>query len=389
MADGNILGLTRPTILIEINMNINYNAPIISALSPGFGGVPRFLERLSVTNRLICPNRNRKYSRISILDKIIRRLVWIFRILSDSEDTAYLMHHNTIPTVVHLLITIRFKSVLYFSIDNSFFCDRSYNFRSGYEPCTLCLGTQFGLPALKNKCQSFPVAKPILSRIIQRYLLRHHVKTGKVYCISNSNKTLLKKHFPNAAVQNVNFSTLEIEQELEIQRRSSPDDSPTLGNPYVVFHGTADPAKGYGYALELARLITDVDFLFPFPKLDHDAPANCHYQSLRWETGLREKVKNANIVLCPSLWSYTPEAAFIKSLIWNDNVFYIENANSFSADTPINVGIRGSGEPQNDAQLLSLAIKRSERGSTVRRNEDSLDFVTKFIEVFNASHFST
>ena len=366
------------------------NIPIVSGLAPGFGGVPRLLEKMGLSNTLLCPDKSKVYFSIHFLNKLYWLIDWSLRLLLHQEREIIIIHHNSIPTFLHALIWFKFRRVYYFAIDNSFFCDRSYNILNDKHNCYACMGSKFGLPGLKKSCASFPSKKSNLSRVIQKWLVNHSITHNLVYCISKSQKLLIEKHSPKSNVVVVNFSTLEIEREIQERQQQLNYYQHLKTSNLIVFHGALESAKGFEYALNLATAMPNETFLFPFSKPNIEVPSNCRFISMSWNEGLKNAVRSAKVVLCPSIWTYTPEAAFLKSLIWTSQVFYISVEGSFGADIPADVGIKGTGNLASDVVILEEHCKKS---NTVIRNKVreklALDFIRDFIAIYNTSKFNS
>ena len=380
---------------------------VVSGLSPGFGGVPRLLEKLSDTHDLLCPRKSQTFFKIRILNRIVWLIIWIFEIMRFKGDRVLIVHHNSIPILIQMLVLIRFKSLAYYAIDNSYFCVKSYNFRDK-KACLECLGDTDGLPALKFHCSPFPLKKGRLSVWFERKLLLRYVAGGEVYTLSRSSAELFSRHFSESgdgsevrAVRILNFSTRELEVELRERNALSvaglsrsgkksgcrPD---LVSQKRVVFHGSANDAKGWEYCLELAELLLEISFVFPFKapgdRVKTSELSNCLFIEMTWESGLRDAVQCADLVMCPSLWTYTPEAALLKSLIWTDRVFYVDVPGSFASDIPTSVGLRGTGVADLDSKAIRDLLRKDDDAFQGKGSRCAgLEFVEQFVSHFNKS----
>jgi len=335
---------------------------IISGLEPGFGGVPRFLEYLDPSIHIICPRKIDKKGRV--VNKFHKYLLWLKDIVVSRKRHAILMHHNSIPTPYLIIIYLIYKHVQYFAIDNSYFCNKSYNVLSG-KACLLCLGN-LGASSVINRCRNFPAVKNILSAFVDRLIVRKICQNTVVYSLSDASSSLIGRNFGTRAIT-VGFSTIELRNELS---RSHTIVSSVKKN--IVFHGSNNEAKGFLYAINLANEMVDHEFIFPMRKpSEMECSPNCTFLDVRWETGLSGLIENALFVLCPSTWSYTPEAAMLKSFILNDNVGFFEIENSFSDNIPENLGLRLSGDIVNDASRIRdniLGVSKTNLGKSFVSN---------------------
>ena len=100
---------------------------------------------------------------------------------------------------------------------------------------------------------------------------------------------------------------------------------------------------------------------------------------IRWESGLKEIVINAKIVLTPSLWSYTPEAAMLKSIIVNGCVAINKSKFGFNNEMPSNSVILLSGNLVDDVIILSNYIEKKEKRVELRKS--SRLFLKKYLKM--------
>ena len=128
-------------------------------------------------------------------------------------------------------------------------------------------------------------------------------------------------------------------------------------NEYVfdfIFHGSDIKSKGFDYCVKLARRMRKYNFFFPTSKIIN--LSNVTTGDVRWETGLRELVMKSRVVLTPSLWSNTPEAATLKSVILNGCVALMKNSFGFCNEVDNESFIELSGEIEKDSILLKKFI---------------------------------
>ena len=93
----------------------------------------------------------------------------------------------------------------------------------------------------------------------------------------------------------------------------------------IVFHGAAIAPKGIFFLLKLAELMPDYSFLVPdsysnvYRVTKLEAPNNVSFVQMSWESGLRQAVSSARLVINPSMWSAPIEGALVKSAKFNNN----------------------------------------------------------------------
>ena len=84
-----------------------------------------------------------------------------------------------------------------------------------------------------------------------------------------------------------------------------------------------------------------------------DRLTNVTFFDCTWETGLKEAVANARVVVNPSLWSAPIEGAFLKSVAFNGNVAVVESKFGFSSEQMFNkFTLQLPANPQKAAGLL-------------------------------------
>ena len=95
----------------------------------------------------------------------------------------------------------------------------------------------------------------------------------------------------------------------------------------IVYHGSETTAKGYEFAKRIDEIADDISIYFP-------------KRGERWDSGLRDTVQNAKIILNPSLWSSPVEGALLKSIKYNGCVAVASTELSFVEEIPSNSLIR-------------------------------------------------
>jgi len=221
-------------------------------------------------------------------------------------------------------------------MDSSFFCIRSYNhIPEERKACLRCLGGDWRHSKELN-CPHFPFGNFRAMKLVGN--LKRWVKKGRIKLLVQNRiqAELARRHFGEHVGVKIAGMWAADWPELE---NVSPTREDRDGEFDVVYHGACDPAKGYIWAMDLARHCLGIKFLFPCSKPDsrllHDAPPpNCHFVFMNWETGLAEAVQKAKLVLVPSLWSAPIEGALLKSVIFGRSVAVANEPTAFSSELP-------------------------------------------------------
>ena len=149
---------------------------------------------------------------------------------------------------------------------------------------------------------------------------------------------LLAAHFGphiNISVIGMNAEADELSRELPSITQGRFDHVVTHD---VVFHGASHVAKGLLYVLQLAELMPEFSFLIPdefsnVARIAEMSPsANVCCELMNWETGLRDAVSSARLVINPSMWSAPIEGALVKSAKYNKNVATVESQYGYEAE---------------------------------------------------------
>ena len=225
-------------------------------------------------------------------------------------------------------LELRREPTWIYILDASFFCIRSYNHLPGETTeCLRCKGGNF-TQAVAHGCKPFPIADRgslDFLRKLQAYVSCGHVR---LLAQNENHAKLMRSHFGSAAiVRTVGLWTFDM---------SDVSESPEIPNGPevdVVFHADAKDAKGFSWAIHLAALLSDLKFLFPCSRPSGcDAPANCIFIEMRWESGLRSAVRRARVTLVPSIWSAPIESALVKSISNAPRVATIMIETGYSAE---------------------------------------------------------
>jgi hypothetical protein len=325
------------------------NKYIISGVSPSAGGVGRLIAHLIETTESgeyrVLTRRNdismkflaEKKKWLSFLIEPFARLVARFTFLFKTS-----LIKNSIILFIHPQLTgypllFRFlksrNRVFLYVMDNSFFCIQSYNYNNSIKgECTECLGS---LDSCFDICAPFPNLK--ISKVDNLAYLRELKRYAKnIFFLAQNEKQkeMIALHFgSDCRVEIVGMNTGEFSASEAICREVE------MPSYDIVFHGSTIYAKGIDYFVDLAALLPEYSFFIPDLKSNVESylgrettSPNLHFIKCDWETGLRDIVTNANLVLVPSLWSAPIEGALIKSILLNGNVAVVRSNFGFSSE---------------------------------------------------------
>lgn len=323
---------------------------LISGIGPGLSGVGRLMTQLVpeyqargyyiITRRTIQSIRQlieqKKY--ISVAKEIFLRrlddLFFGFRCLTVLNSEVVFLHPQAAGYCLFLYLT-RFNSLSLYVMDNSFFCIRSYNTHplAGSE-CLECLGKI----SPHQLCSPFPASIPKAINIFYLKVFKRVSSKLRFLAQNNFQAKLLTAHFGeniNISVVGMNADSDELLRDPPAQMESSSDRRTRYD---VVFHGASHVAKGLLYVIEIAELIPEFRFLIPdtFSNVTRVAKAtpsvNVCCEKMNWESGLREAVAAARLVINPSMWSAPIEGALVKSAKFNKNVATVESQYGYEGE---------------------------------------------------------
>jgi hypothetical protein len=228
---------------------------LVSGLPPGAGGVGRFLKRLIPEARragwgIMCrPERPAR----GIALHALKLLAFYVRIITVRNRDVIVIHPQTLRWGTFFRLC-RANRVALLVVDNSFFCIRSYNYRGQrWSECLDCLGN---ISECHPDCMPFPVSYRRQDNL--EYLERLKMLAPKIrFLVQNPGQgRLIKDHFGlDVDIRQVGMVTDEFMVEPLAATGTSGVD--------IVFHGNLNRPKGFEYALELARNLPDLSFLFP------------------------------------------------------------------------------------------------------------------------------
>jgi hypothetical protein len=329
---------------------------IISGLSPGQGGVGNYMSYLIEKfpdTKFIYPKRiNTSFEFINKVFNYFTLQIIPFRILLINKKDVLILaqQYLSIKSMKHLIINN--KASIYF-MDNSFFCVKAYNYLSSNKgECFSCLNGKWENIKI-NKCQPQPsiFTTKKLTKINQ--LILDNKKNIKFITLSKTNKNLLEKHLgKETKITHSYFLTKEL---LKVVKVSLIKTTVIKNNFDFVFHGSDIESKGFNYFIELAKLLPEFTFFAPSNKQSNIK--NLTFKNFRWESGLENVIKESKIILTPSLWSNTPEAAMLKSLKYNGCVGFIDTEFGFGKEMDKNSFISLTGDSMKDSVLLKSIVR--------------------------------
>jgi hypothetical protein len=366
---------------------------IVSGIPPGPSGTGRFMTYLAQAGFHLVAGDQFEVSPITLLRQrrflqtanVVGRHLW--RQLKVTAFLHWARHRDDIDLIVMhpqslgmqrtmRLLESRKRTWLYL-LDSSFFCIRSYNFRAGQDaPCLACLGNS-GDGVAQYGCKTWPTAEAYAHEYVVR--LRRLVADGRVgvFAQNPTQAKLASKHF-GVPIEPFGLWTADWDDcfvPAIAQKQGA-------GAFDVVFHGMQVEAKGALWINRVAELCPDLTFLMPFARPLGFAPlANCNYQPMNWETGLRDAVESAPITVLPSLWSASIEGALVKSLVVGRAVAVCENESAFAADLPAGLALVLPRDVAAAAQVLRDAVGAGWRPEAKLKSD--------WVKRFHAENFAT
>ncbi|QNG27889.1 glycosyltransferase [Synechococcus sp. HK01-R] len=321
---------------------------LISGIGPGsssgVGRLMQFLVPEYISNGFVVLNpspqkslrtylSSKQYIQLSyeLVIRFFDYILFVFRCLAVFRRDILLLHPQTIgyPLFIYLVL---FNNPTVYLMDNSFFCIRSYN----YHPIrkTECLDC---LQSFKpdSSCFPFPNRTPRWLNIA--YLQIFKLLSFRIHFQAQTKlqAELVCTHFgKSSSVSVVGLPYVE-----EIFRQPPPQYLVGQTESFdIVFHGASTGPKGFFYAIELAEYLPNIKFLIP----DHasnvrhltnsEPPPNVSCIPMTWETGLKNYVASAKLVLHPSLWSAPIEGALIKSSALNPNIATVISSYGYESE---------------------------------------------------------
>jgi hypothetical protein len=346
---------------------------LICAFPPTYGGVGRLLTALipeyeadgysfigrRIPSRLKSFSRSRLYFILAGFEFVRQKLdkvLFFLRCLFVFDSDIVFLHPQSSGWWL-LFRLARHNRVNLYVMDNSFFCMMSYNAHPiHHHECLQCLKDFNPHPA----CRPYPGSHTIDRA--KKNISNLKILSGKIRFLAQceSQVDLLKAHFGKTIdYEIIGLDTKEIEvgslRLSEKQKNKQYD---------VVYHAVASVPKGILYTLSLANLLPNYRFFIPASDKDvlersGKIPANVTCIDISWETGLKEIVRNARVVLNTSVWSAPIEGALLKSAAYNSNVATVKSKFGFEGSiASIENHIRLSSSSKQGAAELDIFIKQ-------------------------------
>jgi hypothetical protein len=266
-------------------------------------------------------------------------------------------------------------------MDNGFFCVKAYNYVAGEDrECLRCLG---GDPSSARELKCTPRPTNLIDNALKlQNVLYQHKSDIKFITLSENNARLVEKHYGgDVSVRTAYFETKELvlQDTSKGHFNSSEHREALQGRCDVVLHASDISEKGFDYFLQLASKLPEFTFFAPTGSLpsDYQNLSNVSYAPIRWESGLEKKVRNARLVLTPSLWSNTPEAATLKSLMYNGAVGIVKNEYGFANEVDEEAYVALTGVPETDAKVVAEFLNQSDSDAY---KSNAVKYVEKYFD---------
>jgi hypothetical protein len=351
------------------------NKYLICGYSPELsGGVPRLMDYIIPRAKKagyiyisFTKEKSFKYflnekQYFQIILEIIKRCINYLKLYIKSRiinNSTILFIHPQKSGFRNLFYLSKRNKVFLYVVDNSFFCIRSYNIDpSSRLECLNCLGN---IGNIFEGCKSFPI-KMTINRNLNYLNKLKEISDNIVFLLQNKNQEfLVKNHFgDNTNCQIVGLNTGEIMAPYPIDLYNKKN------KEFIVYHGSMEDAKGFRLFLNIAVKLENYNFFFPYSKFEVEKKIgssiiskNITFEKCTWETGLKELVCDAIIVMNPTLWSAPIEGALLKSIFYNGFVATVETINGFESELKeYSCIVRLNVNPSLAANQLEESIKK-------------------------------
>ncbi len=353
----------------EGRANITLRAPftphrtfVICGLPPYGSGTGMFLHALQ-------PYAEKHLFRILHPDKKASFTDFERVLISQIQDSnLVVLHPQYLGYSLFFDLLSNRNKISLFVLDNGFFCIQSYNYRK--EKNTACLDCLGNLDNCSESCQPFPCPYPKEENL---YFLKTLLSVSpyiKFICQTQTQKELVIRHFGKV---NVTVSGLKTDEFTESESHEYD----------IVLHASAHPAKGVIYMTQLAHYLPEMKILMPFTRenlsslLDDELiPANITFENITWNSGLKQRVMNCRLVVCPSLWSAPVEGALMKSLYYNGNVAVYDAPFSFQNEFPDDLVLRLNSDLNYSASIIR---------NFINDGKSRYDLARKWVERYHES----
>ena len=203
-------------------------------------------------------------------------------------------------------------------LDNSSFCYASYNwhFKDPFSPCKLCL--EDSNYALDNNCKDYfnnnfndylAFKRNLLLGNFGEIIVQNHSHQKLWSLLSKGKESKIAGPIAESIFIERSNTRSKYIRKIYFQNR--------LKFKYnVICHMRFSGAKGYYLAREIASILKEFLFIFPFdnPSKDNQLDkSNLLFLPCSWDTGLRDICKESDMILIPSIWLVSVEGSLIKS----------------------------------------------------------------------------
>ncbi len=356
---------------------------IISGMMPGVHGVGRLLSYLveeapnlhSEKIRFVFGGAGTAGGRAFKQGRYLDFLTALMKIVKGQSQLLTALYDPTIIESDEPVLLIHFQTLGYswcrrffdkrkgptwlYLVDAGFFCIQSYNHLSQeYSACLRCIQGKWHNADL-YRCKPLPVVNLQARKLVKG--LKQWVNNGMIRLLAENQlqAELARRHFGGEVdIDVVGLWTADMPRQGDLKSIKQ-----NVKSKYdVVYHGSAFPAKGFCWAVEVARHCSGVEFLFPCfssdaEVLDTPPPNNAHFRFITWETGLAGVVQEAKMVLVPSLWSGPIEGALIKSILLARAVGVADEPTTYASEIPDDVVLRLSRDPKKAGAKLAESIE--------------------------------
>lgn len=343
---------------------------LISGLCPGATGVGRLMKVMVPLAKdhgyTVIYKEEPQYSLKQVIKRPwvpFQRALFPLRMRRVRNAKVVLIHPQTIGFKNFLQLIEANTDVSMYVMDNSFFCIKSYNCLDSRE-CVRCVSDADRCDA---SCRPFPINYD--KQLNLQWLKQFQTLSHKVFFfVQNAGQeALIKKHFgPQTRTRIIGMNTGEI----DFDEVGALPAGRLRQN--VVYHGDMKDAKGFRYVLELSKFVTSAKIVVPHSvetlrRHGLEAPygqyGNVIFQDLKWETGLKEQVINAKLVLNPSVWSASIEGALLKSLAYNGNVAVYDTVYGFQKELPEGILMRLNDDLEASGRAIDEFVNSGRENS--------------------------
>lgn len=319
---------------------------LVSGIAPANSGVGRLMKVL--VPRALALNYTTIYRRdivslrrmlsqraflsaiVEIVARAVDNLAFSFSLSKITNSNILLLHPQTVGFQKLFKLAERNNIYLYV-MDNSFFCLRSYNNNPVTQSeCFKCIGNPRNAYI---ECDAYPVRYSREDSIVILQKLLNIGKRINFLAQNEKQKELLQLHFGSE----INCTVVGLNTNEVMQCFHESIEKIQVASYDLVYHGAVHIAKGIDYFVELATHLPDCSCFIPDSRQTVErtigrqiTATNIVFGQCTWESGLKEIVASARLVVNPSLWSAPIEGALLKSLACNANVAVVKTNYGFA-----------------------------------------------------------